>query len=464
MAFFHFNTLRKYTASILNLFNEIEVENTLSDGKKIYTKIPIQYANKERYDIYSQLSYNQFFNGNTQVLPRAILLFNNMSLNQERAKNKFVKLYRKVLNINNVPQKLNYQFNSVPYDFEFQVVVQCRGMNEAAMIVEQITSYFNPTYCLRIKEIDLPDFGYTSCILDLVQTSIQQSDMDEYSINVVTIEFDIVLRGNIYPAIKEQEVIKMIQLFLSTSYIDENNVVRVYSESNTIEQQFINQYKSAIKDIKINNDTLECIIDSKCEKLIKFNYEWFINGVKYNSNDSIISYAAKNNDIIRVRAFTDIVETDFFEKINKIEEEPEVILKITDITYDGVFLECCLHDDSKDIIKYSYKWFINGEIMPQTQRIIRYETEKTFGCKCIVKSSDNRIFEFYKNIKPGAEYFDDYITMDDDFQIETIAHLNLKTNAFLATDSNFEIEDKKVEFKNNPFMVNIDNKVRKLNG
>lgn len=428
MAFFHFNTLKKYTGALIHLFSNLEIQTIQSNGKPLYTMVPIQYANRERFDIYSQLSYNQMFNGNTQVLPRGILLFTGMNVNINRSKNKFAKIYRKSQIIKGETKKLNYQFNSVPYDFNYQVLIQCRGMNEASMILEQVTSYFNPSYCLRIKEVDLPDFGETSCILELNGTDIEQESMDELSTNIVTCTFNLTLRGNIYPAIREQHIIELVQLFISTNLREssESNpaVKRVYSEgSKETEsgiQTFINQYKAVIKDIEFDQDYLVCKVDSECEKLIKFRFNWWINDVKQDSEIEKLHYVPQDGDIIKVQAFTDIVESDIFEKKYYV-DTPRYDLVINDLIRDGEFLECSFTDINPANIKYTFEWFINGEKLNLTQRIIKYKSKVSFDCKCIIKTSDGRAAEYFKH------FHNNEIIFKDSFELKDSMKLDLKT-------------------------------------
>lgn len=429
MAFFHFNTLKKYTGALIHLFSNLEIQTIQSNGKPLYTMVPIQYANRERFDIYSQLSYNQMFNGNTQVLPRGILLFTGMNANINRAKNKFAKIYRKSQIIKGETKKLNYQFNSVPYDFNYQVLIQCRGMNEASMILEQVTSYFNPSYCLRIKEVDLPDFGETSCILELNGTDVEQESMDELSTNIVTCTFNLTLRGNIYPAIREQHIIELVQLFISTNLQEssESNpaVKRVYSEgSKETEsgiQTFINQYKAVIKDIEFDQDYLVCKVDSECEKLIKFRFNWWINDVKQDCEIEKLHYVPQDGDVIKVQAFTDIVESDIFEK-KYYTDIPRYDLVINDLIRDSEFLECSFTDINPANIKYTFEWFINGEKLNLTQRIIKYKSKVSFDCKCIIKTSDGRVAEYFKH------FHNNEIIFKDSFELKDSMKLDLKTD------------------------------------
>lgn len=422
--FFHFNTLRKYTASLLNLFNDIEIETKLSDGKLKYTKIPIQYSNREKFEIMSQLSYDQIFLGNSQVLPRAILRFESLSPLLERGRNKFFKIYNHKLMTAEGPKILKYQFNSIPYNFAYQVVVQCRGMNEASMVIEQVCSYFNPTYCMRIQEIDLPDFGNTSIILELNNTSVeQQSVEEELSTNIVTITFDLTLRGNLYPAIKEQETIKLVQIFLSTPV--NGKPTREYSYSYTEEQEFKNYYKAAIEDIELKEGLLNCKIKAECEKYIKFQFEWYINDVKQDFTGNKLAYSPKDGDVVKVRAFTDLVETDIFSK-RFYDSENKVPIEIEDILYDNDYLECIFKDSSKNIVKYKFLWFINGELRPQIQRIIKYQDDKTFDVRVIIETDDGRKVEKYKKFWKNSIDFEDSTDLSDASDFEEQQEFNDK--------------------------------------
>lgn len=366
--YFHFETLRTYTASLLSLFGDLEVQTTHSNGKIHTSRVPIQYSNREKSDIINQLDYNQIFSANSQILPRAVLIFLSMAPARERAKVKFQKIF-KIQTSEGVKQ---YNFNSIPYNFEFQIVAQTRGMNEACQIIEQVCTYFNPSYNMKIAEIPIPQVEKTSVKLELTNTTIEQQDIDDYSTNITTITFDLTLSGNLYPAIKESKIIKEIQMFLHSP---EGRVSSI--ESNEL-QIIINQYKADVIGIKAVDNTLEAQIVTKCEKLIKYNFEWIVNGVLLPYNTQKIIYEFKPGDFVKVRAYTDLVSSDFYE-LNLDDSNTLYNITIKDIKYEDGFLEPTIEDFSPDDNHYTYRWYIN-EKLTGTTRTLKYEINTKNNC------------------------------------------------------------------------------------
>jgi hypothetical protein len=212
MAFFHHNILRKYTLAMLSTFNNIEVQKLKSDGVTTSTSIvPIRFSSREKSTIFSEVETSQITNGNFNIIPRASLVFNSMSRASERTTSKFNKINTTISGPNG-EELVTYQFNAIPWDFSFDLVVQADGMNEASMILEQIVSHFNPIYTLKINEIPLQSEP-SSVQLLLDGAEIEQQEYDEFSSNIVTLNFSFTLRGNIYPPITSQGLIQQIEIF-----------------------------------------------------------------------------------------------------------------------------------------------------------------------------------------------------------------------------------------------------------
>lgn len=393
--YFHFETLRTYTASLLSLFGDLEVQTTHSNGKIHTSRVPIQYSNREKSDIINQLDYNQIFSANSQILPRAVLIFLSMAPARERAKVKFQKIFK----VQKDSETIQYNFNSIPYNFEFQIVAQTRGMNEACQIIEQVCTYFNPSYNMKIAEIPIPQVEKTSVKLELTNTTIEQQDIDDYSTNITTITFDLTLSGNLYPAIKESKIIKEIQMFLHSPD------GRVYSSQTDELQSIINQYKAEITGIKAIDNTLEAQIKTQCEKLIKYNFEWIVNDVLLPYNTQKIIYEFKPGDNLKVRAYTDLVSSEFYElNLSDLNTEYNIT---TDIEYSDGYLIAKIQDFKPQDTHYTYEWFIN-EIKQDTKASsIKYQINTKNNCpqklnkiNLIVYGSDGRksqVFEKFFN-------------------------------------------------------------------
>ena len=389
--YFHFETLRTYTASLLALFADLEVQAKHSNNKIHVTRIPIQYSNREKSDIVNQLSYEQIFSANSQILPRAVLTFVSMAPARERAKNKFNKIFQ--LEVNG--EKKQFQYNSIPYNFEYQVIAQTRGMNEACQIIEQVCAHFNPSYNMKIKEVPFQS-DFTSVKLDLTDTTIEQQDIDDYSANIVTITFNLTLCGNLYPAIKDSEIIKTIQIFLSN---DEGRVSSIHSTEN---ESIINKYNTTITGITAEDDKITAHIDNQCEKLIKYNFEWYINDALLPQSSQTLTYAFKNEDIIKVRAYTDLTSSDFYEiQASKIDTIYNI--NVTNIIYEDGYLKPEIKDLKPSDTHYSYEWFINDEKQDTNKETLKYQINTKMNIKNALNSikvrvsgDDGRVSEIFE--------------------------------------------------------------------
>lgn len=213
MAFFHHQTIRKYTLAMLSTFNNIEVQKLKSDGSTVLSStVPIRFSSREKALILDEHETKDILNGNYNIIPRMSLVFNTMQKALERSTSKFNKINRKITDPVNGPSYASYQYNSVPYDFNYTIIAIADGMNEASMIAEQIAAYFNPVYNLKINEIPLQDEPGTIPLI-LNDVSFDQEEYTELSTNLVTVTFDLTLKGNIYPPIRDQGLIEEIRIF-----------------------------------------------------------------------------------------------------------------------------------------------------------------------------------------------------------------------------------------------------------
>lgn len=205
----HHGTIRKYTSALLNLFNEMEVSYKLSTGQVIEKKIPLVYSSREKSRILDSTTIEAFLSGNNNVLPRASLSFVSMSKASQRVTNKNNKVNTFTSDI-----AMEFMYNSLPYEFNFDVTVMCRGMNEATQIVEQIIPKFNPTVNIDVwdvKNLHEP----TRVPVKLLDVSIEDEEYDELSSNIFTVTFGLSLTGNLYPPLKAMPRIQEFQLYLN---------------------------------------------------------------------------------------------------------------------------------------------------------------------------------------------------------------------------------------------------------
>lgn len=217
MAFFQHEIIRKYTLALLSTFNDIETQYLASDGiTPVTSPVPIKFGTREKAMMLDEYETKNLIAGRTETLPKLSLVFNTFTRATTRTTSKFQKINRVVGDTN-----IQYQYNSTPYDFSFDIVCMCRGMSEAAMIAEQVASYFNPTVAMKVNEVVLQE-SPTSIIVDLADDiAFEPQEYDEYSQNIVTVIFPLNVRGNIYQPIKDKELLEKISIYLNMQEDDE---------------------------------------------------------------------------------------------------------------------------------------------------------------------------------------------------------------------------------------------------
>lgn len=210
----YFNSIRNYTLSLLNAFDGVQlyVNQEGSELDKAFT-VPITFSNYEKCVVLGDITEDQITRGNFNYLPRLVLGFEGMAKAPDRQTNKFQKFSKKIYLPDNPDHMLQVSYNSLAYDFSFSLLVQTRGITQAAQLTEEILSHFNPTMNLNILEC--PIFN------EMTETQILISDPafeinDEFAeeeVNIISVSFEITVRGNIYSPLSMVAPLKTIKVF-----------------------------------------------------------------------------------------------------------------------------------------------------------------------------------------------------------------------------------------------------------
>jgi len=206
---FHHETIRRYTAALLDYFNALEVQYQDSNGTTLIKNIPLVYSTREKYKLLDGHTGEQLASGNYNVLPRANMALSAMNKLEARFMNKNNKIAKK----SNV-DSFDYMLNSVPYEFNYDFSIICRGMNEAIQMVEQIAPKFNPIVTLSVwdaQNLASP----TKIPLKLLDINIESEEYEEFSSNLVNVTFGVSLTGNLYPPIQNIQKIKQFKVLLN---------------------------------------------------------------------------------------------------------------------------------------------------------------------------------------------------------------------------------------------------------
>lgn len=284
--FYHHNTIRTYTGALLNLFNDLEVQYKNSAGEVTSRNIPIRFATKEKSKILDEYTTEQLTSGNYNVLPKANLAWSSMIKSDQRATNKNVKINTKA-NENN----FEFLYNSVPYEFTYELNIMCRGMNEATMIIEQIACKFNPIINIDIYDatnLDEP----TRVPVQLLDIGAEASEYEELSSNIINVSVGLSIKGNIYPPIKSIERIKEFKMFLNESKEDDFSPYKKKTVFNydiidsdvQNEKIFIPEIMDTFpriieivgSNVHVGINNINCIWEDDDSTIREVSFEWFV--------------------------------------------------------------------------------------------------------------------------------------------------------------------------------------------
>ena len=208
---YHHKTIRKHVVALLDFFNDLEVEYTKSDSSISIKKIPIVYSSREKNKIFDKVTLEQFNSGNYNFLPRASLSLNDLTKAEQRITNKNNKI-----NLYKTEQEFQYSLNSVPYEFTYELFIQCRGMNETTQIIEQIGAKFHSNVHIDVWEANNLNEA-TRIPIKLINIGLEDEEYNELSSNLFNLSCTFSITGNLYQPIKtipriQEFIIKMNEI------------------------------------------------------------------------------------------------------------------------------------------------------------------------------------------------------------------------------------------------------------
>jgi hypothetical protein len=143
--------IRKLVVGFGNLFNDITMVRYNPDNtEQERFLVPIAYAAKEHY----VLRLEEDFNLDKKVqmtLPRLSFEMMGMSYDASRKQNTNIK------NFANTPDGVKAQYNPVPYNFDFDLHLYVRNIEDGTQVIEHILPYFTPDYTIKLNLV--PEIG-----------------------------------------------------------------------------------------------------------------------------------------------------------------------------------------------------------------------------------------------------------------------------------------------------------------
>jgi hypothetical protein len=195
---FYNRALRKYVVGFGNLFNDITLVRynpDLTEAQRMI--VPIVYAPKEDYVM--RLEEDPTLGKKVQLtLPRMSFELTGFNYDSSRKQNTNIKQFAQT------SQGLVSQYNPVPYNFDFNLYLYVRNIEDGAQIIEHVLSYFTPDYTMKLNMI--PEMGIVKEIPVILNSTSQDMDYEgnyERDARIIIWTLSFTVKGHIYGKISQ---------------------------------------------------------------------------------------------------------------------------------------------------------------------------------------------------------------------------------------------------------------------
>lgn len=208
---FYFSTTRKYIIAFGSLFDDIVIKRTNSTGETTQTiKVPLTYAPKDK--MLARVTSDPNLDKEAAIiLPYMSFELVSMSYDGARKKNTLNQTVRKD---STNPNKLRYQWQSVPYDLNFRLYIYVKNAEDGTKVLEQILPYFKPQWDMTLNLIPEMNIKLDTPVELKSVTSEDKYDGSFIERRAIIWTLDFTLRGEFFGPIKSKPIVK----FAKTDY------------------------------------------------------------------------------------------------------------------------------------------------------------------------------------------------------------------------------------------------------
>lgn len=167
---FYNRIIRKMVVGFGNLFNEITMVRynpDLTESERFL--VPITYAPKEHYVMRLEEDYN--LDKKVQMtLPRLSFEMIGMTYDPSRKQNTNIRNYAQTAT------GVKGQYNPVPYNFDFNLYLYVRNIEDGTQVIEHILPYFTPDYTIKLNLV--PEMGIVKEIPVILNSAVHDTQYE----------------------------------------------------------------------------------------------------------------------------------------------------------------------------------------------------------------------------------------------------------------------------------------------
>jgi len=221
--------IRKLVVGFGNLFDNITLYRfnpDLTESERFI--VPIAYASKERYVM--RLEEDSNLDKKVQIaLPRMSFEMQGLTYDSSRKQNTNIKNFAGT----NVATGVIAQYNPVPYNFDFNLYIYVRNIEDGTQIIEHILPYFTPDYTIKLNLI--PEMGIIKevpVILNSTSHEITYEGGRENETRMIIWTLNFTVKGFVFG--KSTEVGVINRAFVSVyNLISDTDTVEFYLNLNS---------------------------------------------------------------------------------------------------------------------------------------------------------------------------------------------------------------------------------------
>ena len=201
---FYNRVMRKIVVGFGNLFDNLTLVRYNPDNSEAERFIvPIAYAAKELY--VQRLQGDPNLDKKVQMtLPRLSYEMMGIKYDVARKQNTNIRNFASTTNGGVVGQ-----YNPVPYDYDFNLYLYVRNIEDGTQLIEHILSYFTPDYTIKLNLI--PEMGIVKEIPVVLNTATHETEYEgdrDSDTRTIIWTLNFTAKGFIYGPVSDSAIIK----------------------------------------------------------------------------------------------------------------------------------------------------------------------------------------------------------------------------------------------------------------
>ena len=201
---FYNRVMRKIVVGFGNLFDNLTLVRYNPDNSEAERFIvPIAYAAKELY--VQRLQGDPNLDKKVQMtLPRLSYEMMGIKYDVARKQNTNIRNFASTTNAGVVGQ-----YNPVPYDYDFNLYLYVRNIEDGTQLIEHILSYFTPDYTIKLNLI--PEMGIVKEIPVVLNTATHETEYEgdrDSDTRTIIWTLNFTAKGFIYGPVSDSAIIK----------------------------------------------------------------------------------------------------------------------------------------------------------------------------------------------------------------------------------------------------------------